>query len=242
MCRALSNLVTGVSLLLLAGVVLLWVRSYSRAEHFWMMYRHGGAELLRTDRGAFTLYHSRSREPNMQVKGRIGFEYGAGPLIGSHPSPGTYPVVRRWGPFSFAAVPRPKPPTPEQLAAARKAVAEFEAAIALPPPQDPPGRRRRMELEMSIYESQALLNGWWDKSNQTVVFPAWSAATVLLVPLVLKGVALKRRRRDLRRAAGLCPACGYDLRATPGQCPECGAKAPSGGGAAVAAGAGAERA
>jgi hypothetical protein len=44
--------------------------------------------------------------------------------------------------------------------------------------------------------------------------------TALLPALWL--VARVRGRARRRRAAGLCPVCGYDLRATPGICPECG--------------------
>lgn len=43
----------------------------------------------------------------------------------------------------------------------------------------------------------------------------------LLLATVAKASHAERRRAH-RRAAGLCPACGYDLRATPGRCPECG--------------------
>ena len=39
-------------------------------------------------------------------------------------------------------------------------------------------------------------------------------------------VTLRLVRRRGRKAAGLCPRCGYDLRATPGRCPECGTAAP----------------
>jgi hypothetical protein len=77
MPRRLFSLARVVSLLVLAAVIVLWVRSHSRAEHFRLIDRDGGAELLRTGNGEFTLRHSWSREPNPQVTGRIRFEYGA---------------------------------------------------------------------------------------------------------------------------------------------------------------------
>ena len=63
--------------------------------------------------------------------------------------------------------------------------------------------------------------GWL--SGFTLTVPHWAVAA--LAGAVAAGPALafgRRRRRALRRRAGLCPTCGYDLRATPGQCPECG--------------------
>jgi hypothetical protein len=59
--------------------------------------------------------------------------------------------------------------------------------------------------------------------RRSVYVPHWS---VVLGAAILPGVwfrrALVRRRRNRRRAGGLCPICAYDLRATPGLCPECG--------------------
>ena len=58
--------------------------------------------------------------------------------------------------------------------------------------------------------------------RQWLSIPYWAVCMVAAVPGVL---ALRRRKRLSRmRAAGHCPACGYDLRATPERCPECGTK------------------
>jgi hypothetical protein len=60
-----------------------------------------------------------------------------------------------------------------------------------------------------------------------VIVPCWMAVGVFAVaPLVVAArFLLRHARRMRRRAAGRCPACGYDLRATPGRCPECGTAA-----------------
>jgi hypothetical protein len=50
-----------------------------------------------------------------------------------------------------------------------------------------------------------------------------AASAALILSVAALGFAQVKRRQD-RRRAGRCPACGYDLRATPqgGRCPECG--------------------
>jgi hypothetical protein len=60
----------------------------------------------------------------------------------------------------------------------------------------------------------------WERSSTYASLPLW----MLVAPgLAVIFIWLARViRRNVRRAEGLCPICGYDLRATPTRCPECG--------------------
>jgi hypothetical protein len=56
-----------------------------------------------------------------------------------------------------------------------------------------------------------------------LTLPHWFIAVVTGLPAVMYlRRAIRSRRRERRRQAGLCIVCGYDLRGTPDRCPECG--------------------
>jgi hypothetical protein len=64
---------------------------------------------------------------------------------------------------------------------------------------------------------------YYGPASLAIGVPLW--LIVLVATPLPAGWAWQARRRlvaSRRRAAGLCPICGYDLRATAGRCPECG--------------------
>jgi hypothetical protein len=67
----------------------------------------------------------------------------------------------------------------------------------------------------------------WTEHGRCLGAPAWFITIVTALLPVCWIVGASRNRRQCRRIANSqCVKCGYDLRATPGRCPECGTVPP----------------
>ena len=80
---------------------------------------------------------------------------------------------------------------------------------------------------------ESRLGIYWSRTNQGgavllppfLAVPHWLLLTLTALPLV-SHLLLRRLIRQRRQIRNLCLICAYDLRATPDRCPECGQSTP----------------
>ena len=219
------NVLAGVSLLLAVAVAALGWRSYAQPEHFWVCYRSGTIDSIKTDRGELTL--ARRRTP-FAVR-RMTFFHEAGPGVRARLTRGSYAVERRWGPFAYAVAPPAPPPSAEQLREVDALSREAFAFDAVPPPEAEQDAadwaRRRWLAYRAAQNAQWRLNAS-KISLRLVVLPCWSLLPPLLVLPAVRALVLRRAaRRRLRGDARVCPGCGCELPAGAERCDGCAAAA-----------------
>ena len=234
MRRAFFTFVAGVSLALFLATLVLWVRGRRTMDHFWLIHRDEGSELIRSAAGRITVRHNR---PN--ARERITFPRRVSHwscAVGSQLPPRPSRLHWQWRFLTYDGVPAP---TPAERRAAYAAIENAKAVRAslgiseewaearyrfgrrvpsTPMPQLNPIQQMQLyNAESAARMARPVLEGssYWEWT-----VPAWLAAAVTALPPALWFALWRRRRRILRE--GRCPDCGYDLRASPERCPECG--------------------
>ena len=98
------------SLLVCVAAIVLWVRSYSRCDHLWLMHRNGRAELLRVASGDVELMSQRTYVLDTSHRPWLKYEHSVGDhLLPSDPKT-VYRLHGRLGPVRWGrSDPRPAP-------------------------------------------------------------------------------------------------------------------------------------
>jgi len=152
MIRWALNLVAVLSLLLLVAVLGLWVRGYWAADHFWLIYRDGGGDMLRSSRGQLTVRHVAPNVHRLPLPRRVS-HWSCPPATQLAPAPS--PLHWEKGPLVYEGTPGA---TAQEVAAARQALKEAEAGQLTA--QEMPGPGVAPKLDPSDPESIRQYRTW----------------------------------------------------------------------------------